>query len=81
MHAKRRVIQVVFTAMTYNILAENYVNPKRYRYCPSWALKWDVRVEYILDELTMHCPDVIALQVGRSNLCASLFSSVTEFSA
>ncbi|KAF6776495.1 hypothetical protein AHF37_04107 [Paragonimus kellicotti] len=42
---------VPFTLMCYNLLSPSYATPNMYPYCPSWALNWDYRRRFILDEI------------------------------
>jgi mRNA deadenylase 3'-5' endonuclease subunit Ccr4 len=48
------------TLMSYNILAQQYLNDCYYLYenCPSGALSWDYRSKCLLQEIKHHLPDV-----------------------
>eukprot|EP01130_Rhizamoeba_saxonica_P015525 TRINITY_DN6995_c0_g1_i1.p1 TRINITY_DN6995_c0_g1~~TRINITY_DN6995_c0_g1_i1.p1 ORF type:complete len:501 (+),score=94.86 TRINITY_DN6995_c0_g1_i1:245-1747(+) len=48
--------------ISYNVLAESYVDVDRIQYCPSWALPWDYRKKRILNEILYYKADVICLQ-------------------
>lgn len=52
----------MFTTMCYNVLCDKYATRQLYGYCPAWALTWDYRKHYILEELKGYSADVIALQ-------------------
>jgi mRNA deadenylase 3'-5' endonuclease subunit Ccr4 len=52
-----------FTTMTYNILAECYVNAARYASCPEYARRWTYRSNQMLKEISIYSPDVLFLQV------------------
>jgi protein angel len=52
------------TLMSYNILAQQYLNDCYYLYdnCPSGALSWDYRSKCLLQEIKHHLPDVLCMQ-------------------
>jgi CCR4-NOT transcription complex subunit 6 len=48
--------------LTYNILCDKFATPQMYGYTPSWALKWDYRKEFILQEIMSYSADIVSLQ-------------------
>ena len=51
-----------FHVLSYNILCDRYATAQMYGYTPSWALTWDYRKEFILQELMSYSADVCCLQ-------------------
>ncbi|TKY84717.1 hypothetical protein EX895_005797 [Sporisorium graminicola] len=54
--------QESFNALSYNILFDRYATPQMYGYTPSWALAWDYRKEFILQEVMSYSADICCLQ-------------------
>ncbi|PWN41288.1 glucose-repressible alcohol dehydrogenase transcriptional effector [Ceraceosorus guamensis] len=52
----------VFNVLSYNVLCERYATPQMYGYTPSWALAWDYRKEFILQEVMSYSADICCLQ-------------------
>lgn len=48
--------------MSYNVLCDKYATSQMYGYTPSWALTWDYRKEFILQEILSYNPDICCLQ-------------------
>ena len=48
--------------LSYNILCDRYATAQMYGYTPSWALTWDYRKEFILQEVMSYSADVCCLQ-------------------
>ncbi len=48
--------------LSYNILCDRYPTAQMYGYTPSWALTWDYRKEFILQEVMSYSADVCCLQ-------------------
>jgi len=51
-----------WSLLSYNILADCYVRPKYFPYCPSEYLSWDYRKQLIMNEIIMSKADIICLQ-------------------
>lgn len=51
-----------FAVLSYNVLCEKYATVQMYGYTPSWALAWDYRKEFILQEIISYAPDICCLQ-------------------
>jgi len=51
-----------FTVLSYNVLCSKYATPYLYGYTPSWALTWDYRKEFILQEIMGYGADICCLQ-------------------
>lgn len=51
-----------FNVLCYNILCEKYATQQLYGYTPSWALAWDYRKEFILQEVMSYGADICCLQ-------------------
>lgn len=51
-----------FSVLSYNVLCEKYATPQMYGYTPSWALAWNYRKEFILQEIMSYAADVCCLQ-------------------
>lgn len=51
-----------FSVITYNILADSYVNKKMFNTSPVFALQWTFRRHHILAQLLAHQTDVVCLQ-------------------
>lgn len=51
-----------FAILSYNILSDKYATPQMYGYTPAWALVWDYRKEYILQEIMSYNADIYCLQ-------------------
>ncbi|WFD42922.1 poly(A)-specific ribonuclease [Malassezia psittaci] len=51
-----------FLVLSYNVLCEKYATPQMYGYTPRWALMWDYRKEFILQEITSYGADICCLQ-------------------
>ncbi|SNX85106.1 related to CCR4 - transcriptional regulator involved in carbon catabolite repression [Melanopsichium pennsylvanicum] len=54
--------QESFNVLSYNILCDRYATAQMYGYTPSWALAWDYRKEFILQELMSYSADICCLQ-------------------
>lgn len=51
-----------FAVLSYNILCKKYATAQMYGYTPSWALDWDYRKEFILQEIISYGADICCLQ-------------------
>ncbi|KAI3620722.1 hypothetical protein CBS9595_002689 [Malassezia furfur] len=51
-----------FAVLSYNVLCEKYATRQMYGYTPSWALVWDYRKEFILQEIMSYNADICCLQ-------------------
>ncbi len=51
-----------FNVLNYNVLAERYATAQMYAYTPSWALAWDYRKEFIMQEIISYGADLVCLQ-------------------
>ena len=51
-----------FAVLSYNVLCEKYATAQMYGYTPSWALAWDYRKEFILQEILSYGADICCLQ-------------------
>lgn len=51
-----------FAVLSYNVLCEKYATPQMYGYTPGWALVWDYRKEFILQEIMSYGADICCLQ-------------------
>lgn len=51
-----------FNALSYNVLGEHYATQSMYGYTPSWALSWEYRKEFILQEVMSYGADICCLQ-------------------
>lgn len=51
-----------FAVLSYNILCKKYATAQMYGYTPSWALDWDYRKEFILQEILSYSADICCLQ-------------------
>ncbi|WFD35823.1 poly(A)-specific ribonuclease [Malassezia cuniculi] len=51
-----------FSVLSYNVLCEKYATAQMYGYTPSWALAWNYRKEFILQEIMSYAADVCCLQ-------------------
>jgi mRNA deadenylase 3'-5' endonuclease subunit Ccr4 len=51
-----------FSLMTWNVLADSYINYSFYPYCPYPALKWPYRRKLILNAIQDKTPDIICMQ-------------------
>lgn len=51
-----------FSVLSYNVLCEKYATAQMYGYTPSWALAWNYRKEFILQEIMSYASDVCCLQ-------------------
>ncbi|CAH8499615.1 unnamed protein product [Dicrocoelium dendriticum] len=67
-----------FTLMCYNLLSPNYATPTMYPYCPTWALNWDYRRRFILDEIRMYHANIICLQEVETNQFEEIFKPELE---
>ncbi|PWN47969.1 hypothetical protein IE53DRAFT_320259 [Violaceomyces palustris] len=54
--------QESFNVLCYNILCDKYATSHMYGYTPSWALAWEYRKEFILQEVMSYSADVCCLQ-------------------
>lgn len=54
--------QETFNVLSYNILCDKYATAQMYGYTPSWALTWDYRKEFILQEVMSYSADICCLQ-------------------
>ncbi|WFD22438.1 poly(A)-specific ribonuclease [Malassezia equina] len=52
----------MFAVLSYNILCKKYATAQMYGYTPSWALDWDYRKEFILQEIISYGADICCLQ-------------------
>ncbi|KAA3681198.1 CCR4-NOT transcription complex subunit 6 [Paragonimus westermani] len=59
--------------MCYNLLSPSYATPNMYPYCPSWALNWDYRRRFILDEIRMYHANIICLQEVETDQFEEIF--------
>ncbi len=57
-----KIPQETFNALSYNILCDRYATAQMYGYTPSWALTWDYRKEFILQEVMSYSADICCLQ-------------------
>lgn len=51
-----------FNILSYNILCDKYATQAMYGYTPSWALAWEYRKEFILQEVVSYAADICCLQ-------------------
>lgn len=51
-----------FNLLCYNILCDKYATSHMYGYTPSWALAWEYRKEFILQEVMSYSADICCLQ-------------------
>lgn len=51
-----------FNVLCYNILCDRYATATMYGYTPSWALSWEYRKEFILQEVMSYSSDICCLQ-------------------
>ena len=51
-----------FAVLSYNVLCEKYATAQMYGYTPSWALAWNYRKEFILQEIVSYNAEVYCLQ-------------------
>lgn len=51
-----------FNILCYNVLCEKYATQTMYGYTPSWALAWEYRKEFILQEVMSYGADICCLQ-------------------
>ncbi|KAN0065140.1 Glucose-repressible alcohol dehydrogenase transcriptional effector [Thecaphora frezii] len=51
-----------FNVLCYNVLCDRYATASMYGYTPSWALAWDYRKEFILQEVMSYSADICCLQ-------------------
>lgn len=51
-----------FNVLTYNILCDRMATPQMYGYTPSWALSWEYRKEFILQEVMSYGADICCMQ-------------------
>lgn len=54
--------ETTFAVLSYNVLCEKYATPQMYGYTPGWALVWDYRKEFILQEIMSYSADICCLQ-------------------
>lgn len=54
--------EVVFSVLSYNILADLYALRYKYGYCPTWALVWEYRRQNLLHEIIEYHADILCLQ-------------------
>lgn len=52
----------IFTTMCYNVLCDKYATRQFYGYCPAWALSWEHRKKFILEDIRNFNADIVALQ-------------------
>ncbi|XP_043924870.1 CCR4-NOT transcription complex subunit 6 isoform X2 [Protopterus annectens] len=52
----------VFTVMCYNVLCDKYATRQLYGYCPTWALNWEYRKKFIMQEILSCNGDIVSLQ-------------------
>ena len=48
--------------MCYNVLCDKYATRQFYGYCPAWALSWEHRKKFILEDIRNFNADIVALQ-------------------
>lgn len=48
--------------LSYNVLCEKYATAQMYGYTPSWALAWEYRKEFILQEIISYNAEICCLQ-------------------
>ncbi|KAL5992403.1 hypothetical protein ACLOJK_013321 [Asimina triloba] len=63
-----------FSVLTYNVLSDSFANLGNYSYCPNWALTWEYRKHYLLQEITRYDADVVCLQEVRSDHFENFFA-------
>jgi len=51
-----------FNLLCYNILCDKYATPQMYGYTPSWALSWEYRKDFILQEIMSYGADICCMQ-------------------
>ncbi|WFD32396.1 poly(A)-specific ribonuclease [Malassezia sp. CBS 17886] len=51
-----------FAVFSYNVLCDKYATAHMYGYTPSWALAWEYRKEFILQEIMSYGADICCLQ-------------------
>lgn len=51
-----------FNLLSYNILCDKYATPQMYGYTPSWALSWEYRKDFILQEIMSYGADICCMQ-------------------
>lgn len=51
-----------FNVLSYNVLCERMATSQMHGYTPSWALSWDYRKEFILQEVMSYSSDICCLQ-------------------
>lgn len=51
-----------FNILDYNILCDRYATAQMYGYTPSWALSWEYRKEFILQEVMSYGADICCMQ-------------------
>lgn len=51
-----------FNVLSYNVLCERMATSAMHGYTPSWALNWDYRKEFILQEVMSYSSDICCLQ-------------------
>ncbi|KAJ1972122.1 Glucose-repressible alcohol dehydrogenase transcriptional effector [Dimargaris xerosporica] len=52
----------IVSVLSYNILSSRYATPQSYGYVPTWALNWDYRKDFILQEILGLSADIVCLQ-------------------
>lgn len=51
-----------FNVLSYNTLCDRYATAQMYGYTPSWALSWEYRKEFILQEVMSYGADICCMQ-------------------
>jgi CCR4-NOT transcription complex subunit 6 len=67
-----------FSLLCYNILADNYATQAAHAQCPSWALHWKYRSNFIFKELHHYSPDIFALQELQDEQYCTVFKVYFE---
>uniref|UniRef100_A0A914YUE4 poly(A)-specific ribonuclease n=1 Tax=Panagrolaimus superbus TaxID=310955 RepID=A0A914YUE4_9BILA len=67
-----------FSLLCYNILADNYATPAAHTQCPSWALHWKYRSNFVFKELHHYAPDIFALQELQDEQYCTVFKVYFE---
>ncbi|OUZ99338.1 Endonuclease/exonuclease/phosphatase [Macleaya cordata] len=63
----RACVAGTFSVLSYNVLADFYVNKEIYNFCPTWALTWEYRRQNLLREIIGYKADIICLQEVQSD--------------
>ncbi|PKI83157.1 poly(A)-specific ribonuclease [Malassezia vespertilionis] len=60
--SEEQAANATFAILSYNVLCEKYATTHMYGYTPSWALAWEYRKEFILQEIMSYNADICCLQ-------------------